>query len=72
MKYFKGISLSKNKYFELQIDSFEPTWFEFTLNWTRNCDHAGFRFEFQIWSFYFNVTVYDTRHWDEDKKQFKG
>jgi hypothetical protein len=55
-----------NKYWELQISLFEnnPDIFNFVLNWSRKCDHAGFEFRVEILPFYFSFKIYDNRHWD--------
>lgn len=56
-----------NKYWELQITTaFEGPYFNFSINWTRKQDHAGFQFLIEIHKFMFDFKIYDTRHWDWD------
>ena len=69
MTYSKDWTLSKNKSFEIQIDSKEPEmqWLIFDLRFTTKCDHAGFSFRFEFLRIFgLDVTFYDHRHWSYD------
>jgi hypothetical protein len=45
-------------------------YFRFDLSWTRNCDHAGFRFDFSLARLQIEFLIYDQRHWDYDTQQW--
>lgn len=68
MNFYKGgfLNKAKNKAWEIQISNdFEGgPYFNFSLEWTRKCDHAGPKFTLEILSFYFCIQAYDTRHWN--------
>lgn len=66
--------ISKNKYWEIQCEF--PTklsdWFRFEIELNSKCDHAGFRFEFELLKlFYFHLWIYDHRHWDYDNNKWE-
>lgn len=71
------IQLTKNKSFEYQFEG--PAFtkgsndkIEFLVRWNEHQDHAGFRFSFSIKGlFYMNFEIYDHRHWDDDKDDWK-
>lgn len=44
---------------------------DFTLEWTRRCDHAGFRFNFTLIGLLFTFYIYDNRHWDDEKNAWE-
>jgi len=69
--FYKNGQLSKTKFWELQIqnDNTEVI-FDFGISWTKNCDHAGFSFKFEILSFWLDFKVYDNRHWDYDRNNY--
>jgi hypothetical protein len=75
MNFCKGGFLNKkqNKAWEIQISTkFEDgPYFNFSLEWTRKCDHAGPKFTIEILSFYFCLQAYDTRHWDYDNNCYQ-
>ena len=56
--------VSKYKHFELQFNYWTgwSQWFYFELSLSRNIDHAGFQFNFEIIGLYFHIWIYDTRH----------
>ena len=55
-----------NKYWEIQTERWKEwtSYFNFTLSWNRNTDHAGFRFHIEICGFYLGIDIYDSRHWN--------
>ncbi len=60
-----------NKFWELQItNEFEGPYFDFSINWTRKQDHAGFQFFIEILDLMIDFKIYDARHWDWDKQSF--
>lgn len=66
--------ISKNKSWEVQCEL--PTdlsdWFRIEISQTSKCDHAGFRFEFELLKlFYFHLWIYDNRHWDYDNDKWE-
>lgn len=62
--------LTKNQAWEAQAYR-SNTLIEFCLQFTHRQDHAGLRVEFGIFSFSFTFNIYDTRHWNYDKKQWE-
>lgn len=71
MIFYRTFNVTKHKVFEIQIDDFSSaTLFNFEINWTRNCDHAGFRFWLCWPSFTFTVAIEDSRHWNHDKNRW--
>lgn len=62
------IPICKYKSFEYQFEGssfMNEDLFEFKVQWTRNCDHAGISFTFGIWKlFWMNLNIHDHRHWD--------
>ncbi len=68
------ITISKNKSFEYQFEfgNFCNSLFEFKVEWTTKCDHAGPSFTFSIYKlFWINFKIYDHRHWDSDLNVWK-
>lgn len=62
----------KNKFWEIQIATFdEGPYFNFKIEWSRNCDHAGFVFLLEIHKFMFDFKIYDDRHWDYDYNKYE-
>ena len=62
----------KNK--RLEIETYSDNkyeWFDLSVQWTRNQDHAGLRFSGALWKYSFDMHFYDIRHWDEYKNQWK-
>ena len=71
----KSIRLSKHKTFEVQLElwdsEFARDFFEFKLQWTRKCDHAGPEFTLSIIKlFWLNIKIYDHRHWNDDENRW--
>jgi len=68
---YKNGQVSKTKFWELQIDNDNTgTIFNFNIDWTRKCDHAGFRFNFGVLSFNIDFNFYDNRHWDYERDAY--
>ena len=44
---------------------------EGAIEFTARQDHAGLKLEFGIFSFSFIFQIYDSRHWNYDKKQWE-
>lgn len=68
--FCKDWSISKNKSFEIQFDFAQPeiSWFEFLVSFRTRCDHAGFSFNFEIFTLIaLYITFYDGRHWNYDE-----
>jgi len=65
---FYDFQLSKNLSFEIQLNWNETHWqyFNFHISWTRKNSHGGLKFNLQIYKLYFNIDIYDHRHWDYD------
>ena len=40
------------------------------IQWTRKTDHAGFRFHITILGLFFEFSIYDNRHWDDEKDDY--
>ena len=64
------------KVFEVQFATMGynglPSWFECNLKHRKHCDHAGFFFVLSLLKlFYFEASIYDTRHWDRDNNRFE-
>ena len=63
--------ISKHKNWELEAGKHEDwSWFFFVLKWTRNCDHAGLDFNFELLGFWISFTIYDCRHWNYEEKRY--
>lgn len=65
--FYRHWTLSKNKSLEIQITRFKSTYmlFDFLvdLHWW-GYDHQGPEFRTDILGWFFNVKIYDHRHWD--------
>lgn len=70
MVWFGDFFNIPNKAWEFQIEKW-PEWIEYInlcFSWTRNCDHAGLRITIEICGYFAEFQIYDTRHWDHEKK----
>jgi hypothetical protein len=57
--------ISKHKALEIQLSIVEEwQWFCFKFEITRRRDHAGIDFVIEVPFLYFNINLYDCRHWD--------
>ena len=54
----------RNKCIEINKLRFHNFSFMFDLSVSHKCDHAGINFIFVLFSYGFEVSLYDTRHWD--------
>ncbi len=68
--YFFGGKITKNKCWEFQAYR-SNTIIEGTVELTHRQDHAGLRLEFGLLSLSFVFQIYDSRHWNYDKKQWE-
>ena len=70
----KSFKLIRSKYLELQLGHWYNSGnvFNFEINWTRKCDHAGLDFWFNILGYHIIIGIKDNRHWDEDKNMWEG
>jgi hypothetical protein len=72
MNYCKSGKISTNKFWELQVTNlFEGPYFNFQVQWTRQCDHAGFQVLIEIHKFMFDFKIFDNRHWDYYKSEYE-
>ena len=83
IKYFKNTNtkhyvefskkLSTNKAFEFQVSKFAPTdLINFCINLTfYGEDHAGFKFDIEVFGYFLSVQIYDTRHWDYENHKWE-
>lgn len=62
-----------NKFWEIQVEYWKDSgsYFDINLSWTTKTDHAGFRFHFEVFGLYFGIDIYDSRHWDTEKKDWE-
>jgi hypothetical protein len=59
-------NLTKNKHLEVQLSKLTPTnVFGISLDtiWYGQ-DHGGFNFNIELLGYYFEIHIYDIRHWD--------
>jgi len=57
--------VSKNKNFEIEIQSNHDTLFAFDISLAfKGYDHAGPSISLTVLGFYIGLQVYDSRHWD--------
>lgn len=62
-----------NKFWEVQMAKFsDGEIFDFRISYTTNCDHAGFKFHFEVLGIFVTLQVYDCRHWDYDTNKYVG
>ena len=67
-----GTFWKPNKFWELQITTdFDGPYFNFQVNWTKKCDHAGFTFLIGIHKFLFDFKIYDVRHWNYEDNNYE-
>ena len=59
-----------NKAWEFQAEKWSEwtTYFDAHISWSRNSDHAGLRIGIEICGYFAEFQIYDTRHWDYEKK----
>lgn len=67
-----GWKISKNKAWEFAVNRFEEwQWFTFEVKLTRNCDHAGFHIELELFGLFVELSIYDVRHWSYEKNKWE-
>jgi len=73
MKIWKHKQITKNKSFEFQFETWKNWWsyFNIDISWTRQTDHAGFTFMFEVMGVMLVITIYDHRHWDDETNDWK-
>ena len=59
-------------YFKLGFGIFGDYFFDFSTYWNRKADHAGLTFEFTLCGLTFSKKIYDCRHWDFEKDDWKN
>jgi len=67
------ISLGKNKTLEIQFGRWKDWYhnpFDIGVEYTRNQDHAGFRFNFDFRGFHLYFSICDNRHWNHEKNRW--
>jgi len=66
--FYRNKRLSENKTFEIQFARFQAWYiinFELEIKFSGK-DHAGPRLEIEIFSWFFEIKIYDNRHWNYD------
>jgi len=61
--------LDDTHYFGLYFTLFGSL-LNFNIDWTRRRDHAGFNFDFNLLWLLIHITIYDTRHWDDENEDW--
>lgn len=75
--FFKNLflynkQLSKHKFFEFQISYYFNNYFMIEFNCIlKGIDHGGPRLEVSFFGYCFGITLYDHRHWDHKKNDWK-
>jgi hypothetical protein len=66
------IQVSKHKFIEIEANVWKENCkiFQFNIDWTQKCDHAGFSIDLEFFELAFSFTIYDHRHWDYDTKNW--
>lgn len=63
-------SVSKNKAFSIQFSRWATAWEIFHISIDTQLsghDHAGLELQLEILGFFFDMRLYDKRHWDYEK-----
>ena len=45
-------------------------YFKFDVHWSTKTDHAGLKFEGELFGFCINLAIEDSRHWDHEKEEW--
>mgnify|MGYP000663069544 CR=1 FL=1 len=73
--YFSKHWKERQKSFEFHAGYLEPYYrcqvFNFEVEWSKRCDHAGFHFNITLWLVFIDITFCDTRRWDYDNNCVK-
>ena len=71
---YKERVIAKNKSVELQISKWGAASSLFTLEldlrW-KGQDHAGPSIMIEVWKYFFNLKIYDHRHWDYENQTWE-
>jgi hypothetical protein len=65
--------IAKNKAFSMQLTKWQPhTLFQVKIDlaW-KGQDHAGPNLTIEFFGFFFDIKIYDTRHWDYENDKWK-
>ena len=72
MQYYRN--LFGHKFLELEISKYDMentcNWYKFLIEHTRQCDHAGVQLSIELFGYVFSCQIYDSRHWDYEKKMW--
>lgn len=71
--FYWSKKITENKYLELEYYQTETpiSILEMKLDTHfRGSDHAGPRFSIALWKWYFIISCYDNRHWDDEKNSW--
>ena len=66
--------ISKNKSVELQISKWSKAHSLINFDLDLRCrggDHAGPSIMIEVWKYFFNLKIYDHRHWDYENDTWK-
>jgi hypothetical protein len=65
--------LTKHKFFEFQISYYFYSYFYIEFECKLKCaDHAGPRLEISFLGYCFGLSIYDNRHWDYERNDWKS
>lgn len=70
IKGWTGPTPFKNKFWEVQIIR-NDNWLRVEFEFTVMQDHAGVNLELGLFGYEIHFTVYDNRHWDYERKEWK-
>lgn len=66
--YYKEVSLSKNKFFSMEILKDTDYLVNISLEWTTTGDHAGLDINLGLLGYEVYLSIRDKRHWDYEKE----
>ena len=74
--YFKNLGSISGKLFgsmawELEHTYYSGSLFDVDINWSIREDHAGFELVVGLFGYGINFRMYDTRHWNYEKKAWE-
>ena len=62
--YYKEVSLSKNKFFSIEVLKDTDYLVDISFEWTTTRDHAGLEIGLGLFGFEVHLSIRDKRHWD--------
>lgn len=65
--FWKEVSLSKNKFFSIELIKDSAYLINLCFIWSRKIDHAGIEIGLGLFGFEVNLSIKDKRHWDYEK-----